>query len=166
MKDGLRQANLPAAGSLSAPIIARIRLYGGRIWPMHGIRNGLWVEFRPNCRSENQTFQRAGSRRKSPGGVVAGLGWAGLGTVRPPGENRNGEDPQALISPAARGRVPGTQRVELTGPETGGANEANRSGPAVGRNSKVQGGRQQDWEARQGGGLKRTHMFDRWGGWR
>ena len=50
---------------------------------------------------------------------------------------------------------PGTQRVELTGPETGGANEANRSGPATGRSSEVHGRKQWGPEARLGGGLTR-----------
>ena len=49
----------------------------------------------------------------------------------------------------------GIQRVELTGPETGRANEANRSGPTAVRKSEAHGAGKQDPEAPQGGGLKR-----------
>ena len=153
MKAGLRQANLAAAGPLSTPIIAGSRLYGGQVWPMSGIKNSLLVEWKPNWQTENQTFQRAGCRRKLSDVNRCRFG---LGTAGPPGKSRSGKDPHALVSPAVKGRVPGTQRVELTGPETGGANEANRSGPATGRKSEAHGGGEQGLEARQGGGLKCT----------
>ena len=153
MKVRLRQANLAVAGWFSAPIIIGTRLYSGWIWPTPGIENSLLARHGPNWQTENQTFQRAGCRRKSSEGNRRRFG---LGTAGPPGKSRSGKDPHALVSPAARGRVPGTQRVELTGPETGGANEANRSGPATGRKSEAHGGGEQGSEARQGGGLKRT----------
>jgi len=152
MKAWSREANLAVAGWLSAPIITGTRLYGGWIWLMPGIKNSLLVRHGPNWQTKNQTFQRAGCHRKPSDGNRRRFR---LGTAGPPGKSWSGKDPHALVPPAARGRVPGMQRVELTGPETGGANEANRSGPGTGRKSEAHGGGEQGPEAPQGGSLKR-----------
>ena len=70
---------------------------------MPGIENSLLVRCGPNWHTENQTFQRAGCRCKPSDGNRRRFG---LGTAGPPGESRNGDDPQAFVSPATRGQKP------------------------------------------------------------
>lgn len=105
---------------------------------------------RPNWLPENQTFHRADRCRKRRNGSHRRAGH-GVSLRRKLERQR----PTSACFPAVKGQVPGTQWVELAEPETGGANEANRSGPAAGRSSEVQGGRQRGPEARRGGDLTR-----------